>query len=370
MLNVEHERENLTSSSRQLGLAEYWVEREIIEDPAHRTTAVPFVWHWKDMQPLLAKASDIVPMEEAYRRALLFSNPALAPKAWMTTTIYGGCSWYNPGESAEVHRHPPSASRFVLHGDGGWTAVEGEKCMMSRGDLILTPNGTWHNHGNDGKEPVIWVDILDLPLAENLNNRWVMEYDYFEAKPGEAALQKKTQTISKADDYSVKLYAIGGIKPTFIDHQRGESAGSPMFVYRWADTVEALNRLREFEADPCDGISVEYIDPTTGASVVPTMSFGVHLFEAGFQPDFQRKSSSTVYCVIQGRGRTELDDGKTLEWEENDVFVVPSGTWYRHVNTDPGNDLMLYAVSDEPTLKKLGFLRRYRRLADGAVVAR
>src|SRR5690606_1310058 len=96
MLNVEHERENLTSSSRQLGLAEYWVEREIIEDPAHRTTAVPFVWHWKDMHPLLAKASDIVPMEEAYRRALLFSNPALAPKAWMTTTIYGGCSWYNP----------------------------------------------------------------------------------------------------------------------------------------------------------------------------------------------------------------------------------------------------------------------------------
>jgi len=370
MTSITKEREDLTQNSKQLGLTEYWVEREIIENPANRTTAVPFVWRWKDMQPLLAKASDIVPMDQAYRRALLFSNPGLAPKAWMTTTIYGGCSWYNPGESAEVHRHPPSASRFVLHGDGGWTAVEGEKCMMSRGDLILTPNGTWHNHGNDGKEPVIWVDVLDLPLAENLNNRWVMEYDYFEANAGEQAVQKKTQTITEVDDYSVKLYSRGGIKPTFIDHQRGESVGSPMFVYRWADTVQALNNLREFKADPCDGISVEYIDPVTGASVVPTMSFGVHMFEAGFEPDFQRKTASTVYCVIQGRGHTELDNGARLKWEENDVFVVPSGTWYRHMNADLTKDLMLYAVSDEPALEKLGFYARHRRLKDGSVLTR
>ncbi|MBC7203133.1 MAG: cupin domain-containing protein [Pusillimonas sp.] len=371
MSSVVQERENLTKSSKQLGLTEYWVEREIIENPAHRNTAVPFVWHWKDMQPLLAKASDIVPMEEAYRRALLFSNPGLAPKAWITTTMYGGCSWYNPGESAEVHRHPPSASRFILHGgDGGWTAVEGEKCMMARGDLILTPNGTWHNHGNDGKEPVIWVDLLDLPLAENLNNSWVMEYDYYEAKPGEQPAQRTTQSITMADDYSVKLYSIGGIKPTFMSHQRGLSTGSPMLMYRWADAVTALNRLREFEPDPCDGHSIEYINPVTGGTVVPTLSFGVQMHEPGFQADFQRKTSSTVYCVIQGKGRTDMDNGKTLEWQENDVFVVPSGTWYRHVNTDPGNDLMLYAVSDEPTLRKLGFAVNHRRLADSSVVVR
>lgn len=371
MRTIDKEREELTTSSKQLGLTEYWVEREIIENPAYRATAVPFVWHWKDMQPLLEKASDIVPMDQAYRRALLFSNPGLAPKAWMTTTIYGGCSWYNPGESAEVHRHPPSASRFVLHGgNGGWTAVEGEKCMMARGDLILTPNGTWHNHGNDGEEPVIWIDVLDLPLAENLNNRWVMEYDYFEAESGTQAVQRKTQSITMADDYSVKMYAKGGIKPTFMDHQRGDSVGSPMFVYRWADTLEALENLRQFDPDPCDGISVEYIDPVTGASVVPTMSFGVHLFEAGFEPNFQRKTASTVFCVIEGKGRTELENGEQLEWDENDVFVVPSGVWYRHINTDPQADLKLYAVSDAPASKKLGFYTCHRRLSDGTVVSR
>jgi gentisate 1,2-dioxygenase len=289
----------------------------------------------------------------------------------MTTTIYGGVSWYNPGESAEVHRHPPSASRFVLSGDGGWTTVEGEKCMMARGDLILTPNGTWHNHGNDGKEPIIWVDILDLPLAENLNNSWVMEYDYYEQDKKDAAPAKRTiQTVSQTDDYSIKAYSTGGIKPTFFEHKRAQGNGSPMYVYRWKDTVTALNRLREFKPDPCDGISVEYIDPTTGGPVVATMSFGVLMFPAGFQPEFQRKTAGTVYCVIQGRGQTELDNGKVMNWEENDVFVVPSNSWYRHVNLDPKNDLMLYAVSDEPTLQKLGFLKKERRTADGKVIPR
>lgn len=375
ILKSEHnapqvERETLTRSSKQLGLTEYWAEREVIEDPAHRNVAVPFVWHWKDMQPLLAKASRIVPMEEAYRRALLFSNPGLAPKAWITTTIYGGCSWYNPGESAEVHRHPPSASRFVLSGDGGWTAVEGEKCTMSRGDLILTPNGTWHNHGNDGTQPVIWVDILDLPLTENLNNSWVMEYDYYEQDAAARPVKRTTQTITKPEDYSVRCYSNGGLKPTFFGHERGQSKGSPMFVYRWKDTLDALNRIRDFEPDPCDGISMEYIDPTTGGPVIATMSFGVHLFKPRFVPDYQRKTSSTVFCVIQGRGRTELDNGKTLSWEENDFFVVPSGNWYRHVNEDSKSDLLLYAVSDEPALVKLGFFKRFRRTTDGTVVLR
>jgi len=361
------ERQSLTRNSKRLGLTEYWAERELIENPASRTVAVPFVWHWSDLRPLLAQAATVVPMEEAYRRALLFTNPGLAPKPWITTTIYGGCSWYNPGESADVHRHPPSASRFVLSGNGGWTAVEGEKCLMSRGDLILTPNGTWHNHGNDGKEPIIWVDLLDLPLAENLNNSWVMEYDYFEEKNGKSAEKTTIQTIVKPAEYSVKMYGRGGLKPTFLSHRRGKSIGSPMFIYRWKYTLETLQELRLFPDDPCDGISLEYVDPTTGGPVVSTMSFGVHLFRPGFLPEFQRSTASTVFCVIQGSGTTEIEGKESLKWEENDVFVVPSGSWYRHINAEAKQDLLLYAVSDAPTLEKLGFLRRFRRDESGTV---
>lgn len=364
------ERDTLTKSSKDLGLTEYWAEREVIENPKYRRIAVPHVWHWKDMYPLLAKAADIVPMEEAYRRALLYSNPGLAPKAWITTTIYGGCSWYNPGESAEVHRHPASASRFVLSGDGGWTNVEGEKCMMSRGDLILTPNGTWHNHGNDGRKPVIWVDLLDIPVVENLNNSWVMEYDYYEPKRGGGTVKRTIQAVSKSADYSAQVYGAGGVMPTFLSHHRGQGIGSPMYVYRWAATLAALDRLRALAPDPCDGIAVEYVNPTTGRPVIPTLSYGVHMLPAGFRAEFQRSTSSTVYCVLQGRGETEMDGGGTLRWEENDLFVVPSGTWYRNLNRNPKADLILYAVTDAPALAAFDILHRHRRTKDGQVLAR
>lgn len=338
-----------------LGLTEYWLNRDTIEDPAFRPRAVPFRWRWRDMYPLLKAAAHEVPMELAYRRALLFMNPGLRPRPFITGTIYGGCSWYNPGERAEVHRHSPSASRFVLSGDGGFTTVEGEKCVMARGDLIITPNGTWHDHGNEGTEPIIWIDILDLPLVETLDPSFRMDYTY-----SEDGAPMKVQTVTKAADYSVKVYGKGGLKPRFLPHARGRGVGTPMFVYRWHDTLDALEKLKDLPPDECDGHSLEYVNPVTGAPCVPTLSFSVQRHAPGSSPKWKQTNSSTVFCVIGGYGRTELDDGKFMDWEKNDLFVVPSGTWYRNLN-DGKDDLLLYAVSDEPVLSALGLLEARTR---------
>jgi gentisate 1,2-dioxygenase len=54
--------------------------------------------------------------------------------------------------------------RFIIQSAGGFTAVEGRKILMDPGDVILTPSWCWHDHGNEGTEPVIWLDGLDLPL--------------------------------------------------------------------------------------------------------------------------------------------------------------------------------------------------------------
>lgn len=102
---------DLTDKSRRHGLLEYWHERAAIEAPSQK--AVPFCWRWSNILPLLREAAEIVPVEQAHRRALLFANPGLAPRPYITTTLYGACSLYNPGETAEVHRHMSSASRFV-----------------------------------------------------------------------------------------------------------------------------------------------------------------------------------------------------------------------------------------------------------------
>src|SRR5919198_4366202 len=196
-------RASLSQDAKALNLVEFWEQRADVELKQPRNKAQAFRWRWSDIEPRLRVAAKTVPIEECERRALVFANPGLDGKPYITNTIFAAYSLYNPGERAPVHRHTPSASRFVLEGDGGFTVVEGEKLPMQRGDLIITPHGTWHDHGNDGTQAVIWVDVLDVPLVESLNAT-AFEFDYFE-NGARASVQSERVPVG----HSQNLYAAG-----------------------------------------------------------------------------------------------------------------------------------------------------------------
>lgn len=365
-------RADLSKAAGDLNLLEFWDERADIELQRPRALAQPYRWRWVDIEPRLREAATIVPLEEAERRALVFKNPGLTRPA-ITHTIFAAYSLYNPGEVAPVHRHTPSASRFALEGDGGYTVVAGEKITMKRGDLILTPNGCWHDHGNEGTVPVIWVDVLDVPLVESLNAT-IFEFDYVETAPSvressnsQDDSSRLNQIVTMPPDHSRNLYGIGGVKPLFVDHKRGANQHSPQFFYRWSDTREALERMRDYSGSPYDGIVVEYIDPVSGGSVMPSMSYRAHLLRPNEATQTHRRMASTVYCVLDGEGYTEVD-GQVIEWRRNDVFVIPNWVWHRHVNTT-SQDVFLYAVTDEPTMRKLSLYRHEAKQQDGSAVA-
>lgn len=351
-------RAQLASDASALNLVEFWEQRMEIEIEEPRVTAVPYHWKWSDIQPRLAVASKTVPIEECERRALVFANPGLSGKPYITQTLFAAYSLYNPGERAPVHRHTPNASRFVLEGNGGFTVVNGEKLQMSRGDLVLTPNSCWHDHGNEGTEPVIWVDVLDVPLIESLNAT-MFEFDYVEGD------QRKTiQSHTAPAGYSTQLYSCGGLTPTFVDHRRGRVDHSPMFIYRWKDTRAALEAMSGLPGSPYDAITVEYTNPVSGGPVMPTMSFRSTLLRDGERTQLQRRTSSSAFVVLEGTGKTEIN-GETFEWKPNDVFCVPAWSWYQHESTD--GEAALYSVTDEPTLKKLGLMRQQARKDDGTI---
>lgn len=358
MLDHAAVRAQLSNDASSLHLVEFWEQRTDIEITEPRRTAVPYLWNWSDIQPRLAVAATTVPIEECERRALVFSNPGLGGKPYITPTIFAAYSLYNPGEQAVVHRHTPNASRFVLEGNGGFTTVNGEKMPLNRGDLVLTPNGCWHDHGNDGVEPVIWVDVLDVPLVESLNAT-MFEFDYVEGDE-----PKAVQSISAPAHYSTKLYSRGGLTPTFVDHRRGRSEHSPMFIYRWADTRAALEAMSELPGSPYDAITVEYTNPVSGGPVMQTMSYRATLLRAGERTQVQRRTGSTVFVALEGTGKAVID-GQTFEWKPNDVFCVPSWSWFQLETT--GGPSALYSVSDEPALRKLGYLRKQARNADGSI---
>jgi gentisate 1,2-dioxygenase len=361
-------RATLKEDAKALHLVEFWEQRADVELLRPRNKARPFRWSWSDIEPRLRVAAKTVPIEECERRALVFANPGLDGKPYITNTLFAAYSLYNPGERAPVHRHTPSASRFVLDGDGGFTVVEGEKLRMSRGDLILTPTGTWHDHGNDGTQPVIWVDVLNVPLVESLN---ATQFEFNYSEPDEqsntgAPVAKKLQTVREPDDHSQRLYGTGGIKPLFVSHRRGPTQHSPMFVYRWEQTRAALERLQDYPGSPYDGVIFEYIDPTTGESVMPSMSFRCQMLRSGEHTHSHRKTASTVYCVLEGEGVTEVE-GTRLAWKRNDVFTVPGWLWHAHHNSGD-SAAFLYSVTDEPTMRKLGLFREEGRASGGEIV--
>ena len=107
--------------------------------PTRQTQAAH--WPYATLKPLLLRAGELTPIEKAERRVLVLANPGHGlQKMQASAAIYLGMQLLLPGERAPSHRHTPNAVRMVVEGTGAWTTVEGEKCAMERGDLILTPS--------------------------------------------------------------------------------------------------------------------------------------------------------------------------------------------------------------------------------------
>ncbi|HEY1796612.1 MAG TPA: cupin domain-containing protein [Stellaceae bacterium] len=339
---------------------------------ANQMKAAAHHWRWGEIGPYLGRIAEIArdavegggasPIEFADRQQFLLVNPGLGGRLQVASTIRCAVSIYNPGDLAPVHMHTPNASRTILSDNGGYTTIEGERCRAERGDLILTPHGTWHDHGNDGPTPVVWADILDFPLLEFLDINWIDE-----EFPGEREGNARAQKPTLSDGYSARLYGTGGIVPDFVSHRRGIGHDtSPVFHYRGAAIREAFDALKGEAGDPYEGVSIRFVNPATGAAVFPTMDYAAQLLRPGEETRLKRETANEFYIVLAGEGSTEVA-GERFDWQENDLFVIPNFRWRRHINRGTG-DAVLYSVSDRPLLQKIGQYRAQGRDAGGGVV--
>jgi gentisate 1,2-dioxygenase len=336
---------------------------------ANQIKAVPTLWRWNDYRPFLdrineiAARADVSPIEFADRQSILLTNPGLAGRLQVTATMRCAISIYTPGDVAPAHIHSANASRTILSEKGGYTNVEGERCEALRGDLIITPNGTWHDHGNNSDTPVVWIDMLDWPLLEVLDLAWV-DLDY------KGACNERNTKIQKTvhtDGYSSRLYGHGGLKPTFVNHNRGWGHNpDAMIHYRGADVREALHGLRQEKGDAYEGIHLEFVNPANGGPVGCTLQYAAQLLRPGEATLPKRETSNTFMVVMDGEGFTEVG-GKHFAWTQNDIVVMPNFLWRRHVNTGK-TDAVLYTVSDTSLMRNIGQYRAQGKAADGHIV--
>src|SRR6476619_4826979 len=143
------------------------VQHDEIKQLMGTKKAVPFLWDFsKDIDPLLHRAADLIKMDDSERRSLILINPGLAPKRATVSTMYTAYRLNDPDEIMPPHKHSPSAIRFGLTGKGNFTGVDGANITFGPGDMVLTPNDTWHNHGTVGDEQALNLSVLDFPLVE------------------------------------------------------------------------------------------------------------------------------------------------------------------------------------------------------------
>ena len=292
-------------------LGALWTVANEIEPWYPQPKSVPTLWKWKTVEPYVRKAAALVSAEKAARRVVMLVNPGRKEWSAASGLLYTGVQVMNPGEFTSAHRHQASALRFVMEGRGAYTVVDGERLSLGPRDLVLTPNGTWHDHGVEAEgTQCVWQDGLDIPLMNSL------DANFYEVHPDIVQ------------------------KPSPLSRENWSKPYSPVFQYRWDESYKAVKKEKVFE----------YRNPLTGGPIMPTMGARLELVT---ESKAKRHTGSLIYQVAAGRGWSEIG-GQRFEWEEKDIFCVPSWAPYRHGS--PG-EAVLFCFNDLPAMRALALYR-------------
>ena len=335
--NIEAMREAFYARIAKKDMAPLWkvMKNVVTKEPVTRTK--PHVWHYDDVKSLVMESGGLISAEEAERRVLILENPGMHGESRITNTMFAGVQMIMPGEVAPAHRHASSAIRFILDGEGAYTAVEGEKAFMAPGDFVITANWAPHDHGNPSDKPMLWLDVLDFPAV-----------NFYEASFAEH-FDNATQETTRKDGDSLSFYGSGVLPDGTQVMNR-----TPVINYTYARTRPIVERMMQAgDVDKRHGARVRYANPVTGGPVLQTMGAYLAMLPKGFKGEPYRATDGTVFVCVEGHGTTEVD-GTVLEWGKNDVFVVPSWKRYAHKASEQS---VLFSISDRPAQEALGIWR-------------
>ena len=265
----------------------------------------------------------------------MLANPGHGlDKMQASAAIYLGMQLLLPGEWAPSHRHTPNAVRMIVEGEGAYTTVNGEKCPMRRGDLILTPTGLWHDHGHDGDQPVIWLDVLDLPLVYYMEASYHIDGPRQRVEPGQGD----------------RVYAGGGMAPTTMFERTGKAY--PMLRYPWALARAALEALAN-DQPGLEAVQLTYINPETGGDAQNILGYYAQMLRPGQSLRLPVRSPAMVFHVIEGGARVAIND-QDFALAEADTCCAPGYSAVTLHNRASDRPAFIFIADESPLHRKLG----------------
>lgn len=303
----------------------------------------PFVWRWADMEPFTARAATEIPMEDAERRALIMTHPAFGGQTKTTHNLLSAFTVLEPGDKALPHRHTAAAIRFSTRAEGAVTIVNGRRCEMLPGDLVLTPPWCWHGHINEADHRIMWFDAANIPLINDL------DVNFFDPgnRDGEGG-GEGGNAFWDVDEGDEALWKSSGLVPLGHGHS-GEV--SPKYRYPGTETRRMLTDM------PPDGDGariLRYTNPLTGGAVMPTLDCYAMRLTAGAETRAHRATYSAICHVVSGEGRSTIGE-TSIDWGPEDTFTIPHWSWASH--TAIGGDADLFIVTDREVHRRLDVLR-------------
>jgi gentisate 1,2-dioxygenase len=289
-----------------------WDRYKRITPVAPSAKDAPMHWRWRDLEPFTERAAREVGIEDVERRALILANPAFGGETVTTQNLIGAFTVLEPGDKAVPHRHSAAAIRFATRAEGAVTIVNGRRCEMHEGDLVLTPPMCWHGHINEGRRRTVWFDAANMPAICSL------DASFFE--PG----TRQDERFWEVSDQGASEYRYPG------EQMRRELAAAPA----GADGAHTVRYTRN------------------GGSVMPTLDLFLARIE---NPTRKKRATYNAIClVVSGKGRSTIGE-RTLDWSQHDVFTIPHWTWASHEAAGAGAELLV--VTDRAIYERLELLR-------------
>ncbi|HEY8249147.1 MAG TPA: cupin domain-containing protein [Burkholderiales bacterium] len=305
----------LISALERANIHPLWDRYQRITPLAPRAKDAPMHWRWRDIEPFAERAAKEVAIEDVERRALILAHPAFGGATVTTQNLIGAFTVLEPGDKAVPHRHTAAAIRFSTRAEGAVTIVNGRRCEMEEGDLVLTPPMCWHGHINQSGRRTVWFDAANMPAV------CALDASFFE--PG-----------TRQDE---RFWEVG-------------DAGSADYRFPGTETRKEIAST----ALGADGArTVRYTKD--GGSVMPTLDLFFARIEKRTRP--KRGTYNAICLVVSGEGRSTIGEHR-FDWERHDVFTVPHWTWASHeASVGKSGAAELFVVTDRAIYERLDLLR-------------